>query len=426
MSSSDSVSHLEHFKDTFRTPKLKPFATSFDLLMSPSGQGDASSKAAFWAPDTRPGQFKNIYPTLTIDDLPPDVPPSPIKSGYDKADAGTTSAATNPSKDSLLGVTASTMATASEPFVFGSPLPQHSVSNTQFRVAATSVLEEMNKRLIDSGVEGVGMDLIGKLQPGGHKQTDSRELKPLPSRLSAMGAEGEITKKFDDIHKAEFDKMEGIDKAVRRRGTRISGENKVSGNDTLQIVAGKKRKSNVLGELGDGDGMPRRPTAKPASDLGSIGGGRTSGSTRVISNGRRAKALPGAFGDEETPEPGGLTEEGDGRGGKKARVDSNAIANGDVTTSGNAKEKGKVKSEDENVMDVDNEDHEVEGEEQRKKSRQLDREREAIKRKLEMSRAKRRSSVGGAVAAATRSATVAAARTPRASTTRPPASEYYA
>jgi hypothetical protein len=301
----------------------------------------------------------------------------------------------------------------------------------------------MNKRLLNSGVEGVGMDIVNKLQPGGYKQAQLRETKPLPSRLTPGAARGgEIKRKFDERHRAEFDKMEGIDGVVKRRA---AAERKTSTSASMTkaptttaplavgSLVGKKRKSNVLGALGDGNGKPRRPTTTPSfgPDFGSIGKGRTtSRATGAISNGPGGMTLPGGFADEEeevsnveaegprdapiqeAEEQG--AEEGGGRGGKRARLDPDTDP--DATK---AKGKGKAKAKYEDVMDVDNEDHEAqndnsEDEEQEKKnwrkSKELDREREVIKRKLEMSRAKRRSSVGGAVAAATKSATVAAAR----------------
>ncbi|KXN89422.1 hypothetical protein AN958_05713 [Leucoagaricus sp. SymC.cos] len=260
-SSSDDALKPDSRMEIFHTPKLKPFATNFDLVMSPSAQDTttAGGSKTFWAPDTRPRQFKSIYPILTIDDLPPDVPPSPFKIGGDKLDIN---AVMNTGKDTLevptLTTTTSRNASTNmdsratpEPFVFGSP--RHSVTNTEFRAAATSILEEMNKRLLGSGVEGVGMDIIGKLQPGAHTEAQLRDMKPLP-RASVGGVKprgsGEITKKFDEMHQADFDKMEGIDGAVKRR---------MEKKEVPPLVIGKKRKSNALGEL---DGKAKENSGK--------------------------------------------------------------------------------------------------------------------------------------------------------------------
>ncbi|EKM78530.1 hypothetical protein AGABI1DRAFT_129629 [Agaricus bisporus var. burnettii JB137-S8] len=153
----------------FLTPKLKPVETTFDLVITP---GKPSAVSNFWAPDA------NMYPKLTIDDLPP------------------TSTLSVPTTD---------------PFIFGSPLPKHSISNTQFKTAATTVLEEMNQRLRSEGVEGVGMDIMDKLKQGAHTQEDlERENKRPMQTVKEKRRKGEITKKFDEVHQAGFDKMEGI------------------------------------------------------------------------------------------------------------------------------------------------------------------------------------------------------------------------
>ncbi|KAF9445428.1 hypothetical protein P691DRAFT_805696 [Macrolepiota fuliginosa MF-IS2] len=394
----------------FQTPKLKPFATTFDLVMTPSVNAKANNQdggAAFWAPDV---QFQSLYPTLTADDLPPALPPSPIKSSADKDTNAAGSTNTN-----TLAVPAEATTRAKspspDPFIFGSPLPQHSVSNTQFRTAASSVLEEMNKRLLSSGVEGLGTDIVNKLQPGAHTQEEiermQREVKPLPmGRLSGAGGRGELTQKFDDAHRAEFAKMEGIDGLVKRKGAEKAAP-ALEGHQPQHVV-GKKRKSSALGDA------PRRPTTGPGA---MPVGGRTSGTTRVISNGRRAKALPGAFGEDEDEEEI-LEENGEevDRGGKRVRMDPDVLADGDANTTA---AKGNAKEKVEDAMDVDNEDHEAglgEGEEEKESQSQRDREREVIKRKLDISRAKRRSSAGGAVAAAS-----AARRSSRVSGVRGPA-----
>ncbi|KAF7762276.1 hypothetical protein Agabi119p4_8869 [Agaricus bisporus var. burnettii] len=227
----------------FLTPKLKPVETTFDLVITP---GKPSAVSNFWAPDA------SMYPKLTIDDLPPDVPP-------------TSTTLSVPTTD---------------PFIFGSPLPQHSISNTQFKTAATTVLEEMNQRLRSEGVEGVGMDIMDKLKQGAHTQADlEREHKRPMQTVKEKRRKGEITKKFDEVHQAGFDKMEGI---VRK--------------GVAPLVIGKKR-------------------------------------------------------------PAGTTS--NERPGKKARMDDNR---------------------DDNAMNVDNKEH------------------ERIKRKLDMSRAKRKSSGVGAAA----------------------------
>ena len=377
-SSSSSVadngkSEFESRRDTFQTPKLKPFATTFDLVMSPS----AANSGAFWAPDTRPRPFEKIYPTLTVDDLPPDVPDVP-SSPLKKADHGTIGSSSSKDKGTL-GISKATTAFSPEPFLFGSPL--HGVSNIQFQAAATSVLEEMNKRLGTSGVKGVGMEIVTKLQPGAHTQAQlACDVKPLPALATKNDMKGdrEITKKFDDMHKAEFDKMEGIDGLVKRKMER---KNPLSSSTTVR-VAGMKRKSNVLGEL---DKEPRKLTTGPPN-VASLDSGR--GPTK------KSMVPPGGLYDEDQEDEN--EEDREGRGGKKLRMDPD-------TNSEACK------------MDTDNKnDKEI----KRVEGRDREREVKAIKRKLEISRAKRRSSVGGVLAAATKSAAM------RKSKLRP-ASEYF-
>jgi hypothetical protein len=141
------------------------------------------------------------------------------------------------------------------------------------------------------------------------------------------------------------------------------------------LVIGKKRKSDALGGPAN---QPRKPTTRPgAAGAAGVGGGRTSGSTRVISSGRRGKVLPEVFDNNEHGEDLGEAEE---RKAKKARMDR------DDDAKFNADE----------AMNVDNEDQEKEG---KKVQIQKEKGREAIKRKLNISRAKRRSSAGGPASA---------------------------
>lgn len=331
------------------TPQLKPFATTFDLVLGspvPNGAGGQFGTMNMWPPsDPSEGGVEGIYPTLTIDDLPPVMTPGTLRNDCASSTVPAEGLRTPPR--SIASTAAAPGGNTGlnphiTPFVFGSPLPQHNVTNTQFRAAAASVLEEMNKRLQQEGVDGVGLDIITKLHPGAHSQEDMnmpRDVKPLPG-----GRRGEIKEKFERMHEVEFTKMEGIDGMLKRRAERSPVKNE----DSERIVVGKKRKSSVLGRDRDGRRLP-----------GAIAG-RASG-TRVISNGRRARVLPGAFGDDDDEE-----EENEERGGKRVRVDSGVSAEPD-----NAKNK----------------------EEEEEETRQKEREREAIKRRLELNKAKRRSSV---------------------------------
>ncbi|KAF5325467.1 hypothetical protein D9619_009746 [Psilocybe cf. subviscida] len=299
------------------TPQLKPFATTFDLTFA--------SPAAVWPPP-KPGDnpMRGIYPTLTFNDLPPSIPGSP----------------------------AALRAKSPEPFVFGSPLPRHSVSNDAFRAAAASVLEEMNQRLREDGVDEIEDTIIAKLHPHLKKEAP-REIRPMPG---AKKAGGEIAGKFQALHEKEFQKMEGIDAVVRKR-LQVKKKS-VEGEE--RVVLGKKRKSSVL----ERDAVaPRRP---------SVVAGRAS-TTRAISAGRRAK-IPGAFGDDDDDESDAEEEE-DQRGGKRVKMDP------DAPVSMQTAEEAEKQREAEERRHVE-----------------LEKEKEAIRKKLEANRMRRRSSVaqGGA------------------------------
>lgn len=314
------------------TPQLQPFKTTFDLILdSPTPTGSMST----WPPRDPEDNFP-MYPTLTVDDLPPSLvsAESPQTKG-DRQEKDTDVAMPG----SMAPVRARTPFVKSpEPFIFGSPLPQHNVSNTQFRVAATSVLEEMNKRLREEGVDEIQSDIIAKLHPHAnilHNTADCREIKPMPGVRG-----GEIKEKFQKLHESEFEKMEGIDALVKRRSERSPQKRTSEGEEKEKVIIVKKRKSSALG--------PRRPSAFS---------GRAS-STRVISNGRRSKVvIPGAFGSEEEE------DDDDVRAGKRTKMDPEV------------------------QLSV------LEGE-QRKTEQEirLEREHEAIRKKLEANRARRRSS----------------------------------
>ncbi|KAF8964761.1 hypothetical protein BDZ97DRAFT_1814361 [Flammula alnicola] len=305
------------------TPQLKPFKTTFDISFgspAPSGAGFGFGGTSTWPPRSEEDvQMKGIYPTLTFDDLPPSMPGSPA--------------------------TFSPKATG--PFVFGSPHPKDNVSDNQFRSAAAAVLEEMNQRLREDGVDEIGLDIISKLHPDAKKE-QPREIKPIPA-----SKRGEITGRFQKLHDQEFQKMQGIDDLVKKRAERSPPK-----KETEKVVVGRKRKSSVIER--DGGAGPRRPSAIA---------GRAS-ATRVISNGRRAKVLPGAFGLDDDDDDEEREEEE--RAGKRVRMDPEA---GPSTV-----------TPEEERQQADEERRRVE----------LDNEKEAIRKKLEANRARRRSSAAHA------------------------------
>ncbi|KAG6857500.1 hypothetical protein H0H87_002125 [Tephrocybe sp. NHM501043] len=324
-----------------RTPQLKPFKTSFEL--------------EFGSP--QPNVESRIYPPLPLEELMPssnkDSTPSfsnhPVTDSMDLEgpSPGSLVPAPKRSAPSLLTPAPQSTTTAQlaaiDPFVFGSPLPQHNVSNTQFKNAATSVLEEMNKRLQQEGVNSVGMDLISKLKPGTHAQgvdiLGPREAKEAPKTNF-------FKEKFDELHAAEFSKMEGIDSLVKRRGLLPKPE---------AVLTAKKRKSSVA--VGR-DRFGRRV----AGETGRLSAARVVGERR-----RSIRVIPGSFGDEESDAEEGVVEEG-AKSAKSFTMPETKDA-----------EAEKARGEEEAAAEL----------EERKQK-----EKEAIRRNLEMNKAKRRSSVG--------------------------------
>lgn len=266
-----------------RTPQLKPFQTTFDISFGSPVPGDA---------------FRSGFGGFA---LPSDVIDS-----------------------------------SARPFIFGSP--HHSVSNNQFRDAAASVLEEMNARLRAEGVDEIGPDIINKLHPS-RKCSPGVQIKPVPT-----SKRGEITKKFDEVHRQEFTKMEGIDDTFRRRQPprELQLEHKDKGVDESSLVIGRKRKSDVLEQ----DTRSKRPTT-------------TANKGRVSTTSRRPKVIPGGFGLEDEDEQVPV----DSRAGKRVRTDSNSFPTTDESK----------RQQDEREL-------------------QLEKDKEAIKRKLEAQKARRRSS----------------------------------
>ena len=165
----------------------------------------------------------------------------------------------------------------SEPFLFGSPLPRHSVSNKAFDTAAASVLEEMNKRLSAAGAQKVGTDVFGTI-PVATAATNRDS-----GSLHAQG----MADRFDKVHEEQFNKMDSIaNHYAARRG----------------VPGSKKRKSDVLGH---GSAPARK---------------RSSADTHVVGTAsRRRMGIPGGFDDEEEAMDD-VQEEGDRRMSKRVRV----------------------------------------------------------------------------------------------------------
>ncbi|GLB39926.1 hypothetical protein LshimejAT787_0704360 [Lyophyllum shimeji] len=367
---SNPVSDDEDTNSYGRTPQLKPFRTSFDLVLgSPEPNTGGFRGVSLWPSSSE--NERGIYPPLPLE-LPvssSSAAPAPTDMVTDtyKPMPGSLSQASKPATNTIQTPAPTTAATthlvAPEPFIFGSPLPQHHVSNAQFASAAASVLEEMNRRLQAEGVAGVDAALVSKLQPGAHAHIPGVGTDLLGAKEAKEAAKAKLHKeKFDEIHAEEFSKMEGIDALARRRGMKDPGAGAGEEKESAPAI-GKKRKSSVLGHGAGRDRYGRR-TGEAA--------GRIS-ATRVISNGRRPRAIPGSFDDDDSEDE--ETRDEDERDGKRARVDPSPMPE-------------DTKQEDETRAKEEEEKAKAEEEERKKK------EKEAIRRKLELSKARRRSSAG--------------------------------
>jgi hypothetical protein len=270
------------------TPLLSPVDPPFDLVMGSPGQ----SRVPVWPLSPNLAPSERLYPTLPIDELE-DVKQNKgeTKSVPSQAAAGSTSKPKayprpsnnvqdmfSPAPKPPIVPKESSGVPRSEPFLFGSPLPRHSVSNKAFDAAAASVLEEMNKRLSAAGVQKVDADVFGGSAIAKTTNVESGNLRTLGK-----------ADRFDKAHEEQFNKMDSI--ATHYAARRSSQES-------------RKRKSDVLGR-GSGSGT-KRPSA----------------GTRVISAGSRKRmGIPGGFDDEEEEAlPDEVQEEEDRRMSKRVRI----------------------------------------------------------------------------------------------------------
>ena len=162
-----------------------------------------------------------------------------------------------------------------EPFLFGSPLPKNRLSNQDFGKAASSVLDEMNRRLGLAGDEKVGMSL---LENRGKFKVDPSAVTSAP-KPDLFG--------FDKAHEEAFAKMDSITTHyAAKRGANQTKRSDPQSSAKEDIVPGtKKRKSTALGVDDSGRGSKRQSVAN----------------TRAASNVTR-KVLPGGFGDDDEEE----------------------------------------------------------------------------------------------------------------------------
>ncbi|GJJ14748.1 hypothetical protein Clacol_009016 [Clathrus columnatus] len=226
---------------------------------------------------------------------------------------------------------------APPPFIFGSPA--HQISNNQFHSAAASVLAEMNERLGLTGTsKEVGMDLLEK------KNTSVFPSASLFSQLEKPKTD--VTLKFDKAHDRQFQQMEGIGDWYARKYGNISTHNLPTAQEGL---SSRKRKSDALA------GTSKR-IVRPST-----------GNGRRVSKGQAPRVVSENIDD--------LSEE---RQAKRLRV--SLVDNPEVAQRQASAEEPKTVT-----MEID---------EDPKAQEEREKERTAIKKKLEVSRARRRSSMG--------------------------------
>lgn len=164
VSASNSNSNLTRSPE-IGTPQLRPVDPPFDLLMgSPDARGQ--SRVPVWplSPQRAPSEGR-LYPTLPTDELDEAKRhqenskllgnTAPFQPSGNVQDLFSPAPKPSSQQKERVGIP------RSEPFLFGSPLPRHSVSNKAFDTAAASILNEMNKRLSAAGVQKVGVDVFG-------------------------------------------------------------------------------------------------------------------------------------------------------------------------------------------------------------------------------------------------------------------------
>ena len=255
-------------------PKLKPFQTSFDIVL-----GSPRSTAPRWP--ASPQNAPSIYPPIPYDLLSPANPAEKI--------APQNNVVLTPHEPDVFSPLPGEKASSKlfsntpsrpEPFLFGSPLPKNRLSNQDFGKAASSVLEEMNQRLGLTGDNKLGISL---LESRGKFQVDQVPVKST-SKPDLFG--------FDKAHEDAFAKMDSIaTHYAAKRGAKQTNTTNPQSSAKEDVVPGtKKRKSTALG-VDDS----RQPEKSKRVNIANAQG---------VNNSSK-KVLPGGFGedDEEEEDP---------------------------------------------------------------------------------------------------------------------------
>jgi hypothetical protein len=206
----------------------------------------------------------------------------------------------------------------------------------------------MNKRLAEAGVGGLGLDILERKRLSDAGLTDSGYGSG--SGSGGSGNKGGHSARFEKMHEQAFEKMEGIDKHYAAR--RPSPE---------KNIIGKKRKSDAMGALGYG---------------------RKASGARVISNGARKRMGMESLVNEDGVVADEQAEfDGNGRHSKRPRFEKGRHVSIARPPNAHGTDDGQGSEE-------------MTQEQRDKEAGRLLKEREAIKRKLEMNRKRRRSSMG--------------------------------
>ena len=253
-------------------PKLKPFTTSFDIVL-----GSPQTTVPRWP--ASPQNAASIYPPIPYDDLfSPAKPAEKVVSQNKAVLAPHEPDIFSPVPgEKVSGKLFSNTPSRPEPFLFGSPLPKNRLSNQDFGKAASSVLDEMNRRLGLDGDEKVGMSLL--------ENRGKFKVDPAPASTSKPDLFG-----FDKAHEEAFAKMDSIvNHYAAKRGVNQTKKTDPQSSAKEDVVPGtKKRKSTALG-VDD----RRQPEGSKRSSIAN---------TRITNNVTRKKVLPGGFGDDDEEE----------------------------------------------------------------------------------------------------------------------------
>ncbi|EJD01791.1 uncharacterized protein FOMMEDRAFT_168412 [Fomitiporia mediterranea MF3/22] len=351
-------------------PKLTPVIPAFDLVPPTPGNNDLKR----WPVSNTPEVNRTLYPTINSDDMNVDldVLSSPSKEPSKNIDK---------TLPDLPPVSPISPTSPRDAFIFGSPNPRHSTAATDFSHAASSVLAEMNARLGVAGERAIGTDVLSHAPRT--KLAVDELLKYEFGGAAGKKQEGKdgvaeetVTSKFDRAHEKMFNRMDGID--THYAAKRVLKEKEQKGKEKEEklepLPDNRKRKQSVFGSRKSAAAAPSKKQE-----------------TNAVKKKANRVVIPGAF-EEDDMDAEDVSpviaeenynaeeeEEEKQRGAKRACVaEPAADGNGETRRVSIAPKVRKNISDD--VEDVDEE----------KKRKQ----NEAIKRKLELNKARRRSTRG--------------------------------